>query len=126
MAAVEVREAPQQPQDAERRTYLNAEHTVKLWLLTFDHKRIGVLYLIGVTAFFLVGALFAALVRLELTTPAGDLLSADMYNKMFSLHGIVMVFFVLIPSVPATLGNFLIPLMIGARDVAFPRINLLS
>lgn len=125
MAAVEVRETPQ-TQETERRTYLNAEHTVRSWLLTFDHKRIGVLYLISVTLFFVVGAIFAALVRLELTTPAGDLMSASMYNKIFSLHGIVMVFFVLIPSVPATLGNFLIPIMIGARDVAFPRLNLLS
>lgn len=125
MAAVEVRETPQ-TLEPERRTYLNAEHTVKSWLLTFDHKRIGVLYLISVSIFFLVGALFAALVRLELTTPAGDMMSASMYNKIFSLHGIVMVFFVLIPSVPATLGNFLIPIMIGARDVAFPRLNLLS
>jgi cytochrome c oxidase subunit 1 len=125
MAAVEVRETPQTP-GAERLTYLNAEHTVRSWLLTFDHKRIGVMYLIAVTVFFLLGALFAALVRLELTTPAGDLMSADMYNKMFTLHGVVMVFFVLIPSIPATLGNFLIPIMIGARDVAFPRLNLLS
>src|SRR5215813_10470232 len=125
MAAVEVRETAQTPA-VERRTYLNAEHTVRSWLLTFDHKRIGVMYLIAVTSFFLLGALFAALVRLELTTPAGDLMSADMYNKAFTMHGVVMVFFVLIPSVPATLGNFLIPLMIGARDVAFPRLNLLS
>src|SRR5215470_10389089 len=125
MAAVEVRETPQTP-EVERRTYLNSEHTVSSWLLTVDHKRIGVMYLIAVTGFFLVGALFAALVRLELTTPVGDLMSADMYNKIFTMHGVVMVFFVLIPSVPATLGNFLIPLMIGARDVAFPRLNLLS
>ncbi len=125
MAAVEVRETPQ-TSEIERRTYLNSEHSVSSWLLTFDHKRIGVMYLIAVTGFFLVGALFAALVRLELTTPAGDLMSADMYNKAFTMHGVVMVFFVLIPSVPATLGNFLIPLMIGARDVAFPRLNLLS
>src|SRR5215831_7887483 len=125
MAAVEVRETAQTPA-AERLTYLNAEHTVRSWLLTFDHKRIGVMYLIAVTFFFVLGALFAALVRLELTTPAGDLMSADMYNKVFTLHGVIMVFFVLIPSVPATLGNFLIPIMIGARDVAFPRLNLLS
>jgi cytochrome c oxidase subunit 1 len=125
MAAVEVRETPQ-TYEPERRTYLNAEHTIKSWLLTFDHKRIGILYLVAITTFFLVGAIFAALVRWELMTPEGDLMSADLYNKMFTLHGVVMVFFVLIPSIPATLGNFLIPLMIGARDVAFPRINLLS
>jgi cytochrome c oxidase subunit 1 len=126
MAAVEVRTTPPQTTKAERLTYLNVEHTVRSWLLTFDHKRIGVMYLIAVSVFFVIGAIFAALVRLELTTPAGDLMSADLYNKMFTLHGVVMVFFVLIPSVPATLGNFLIPIMIGARDVAFPRLNLLS
>jgi cytochrome c oxidase subunit 1 len=125
MAAVEVRE-PSATLEAPRPTYLNTSHTVASWLLTFDHKRIGVLYLVAVTAFFTVGALFAVLVRLELMTPEGDLMSAMTYNKVFSMHGIVMVFFVLIPSVPATLGNFLIPIMIGARDVAFPRINLLS
>ncbi|MBI3245861.1 MAG: cbb3-type cytochrome c oxidase subunit I [Deltaproteobacteria bacterium] len=125
MAAVEVHDTPEL-QEPERRTYLNAGHTLSSWLLTVDHKRIGIMYLIAVTSFFLVGALFAALVRLELTTPAGDLLSADLYNKAFTMHGVVMVFFVLIPSVPATLGNFLIPIMIGARDVAFPRLNLFS
>src|SRR5215510_12223187 len=125
MAAVEARETT--PTTVTPRvTYLNHDYSVKSWLLTFDHKRIGVLYLIAVTAFFLIGAFSAAVVRLELTTPAGDLLDADTYNRFFTLHGVVMVFFVLLPSVPATLGNFLIPLMIGARDVAFPRINLLS
>jgi cytochrome c oxidase subunit 1 len=125
MAAVEVRDtAP--TLETPRATYLNSGHTVKSWLLTFDHKRIGILYLLGVTAFFVVGALFAALVRLELLTPEGDLMSSATYNKVFTMHGVVMVFFVLIPSVPATLGNFLIPIMIGARDVAFPKLNLLS
>ncbi len=106
--------------------YLNAEHGLKSWLLTRDHKRIAVLYLIGVTFFFAVGALFAAAVRLELLTPAGDLVEAETYNKLFTLHGIVMIFFFLIPAIPATLGNFFVPIMIGARDLAFPRINLLS
>ena len=109
-----------------RRNYLNAQHTVASWLLTVDHKRIAVLYLVSVTAFFLLGGLFAAGIRLELLTPKGDLMQADTYNKFFTMHGIVMIFFFLIPSIPATLGNFLVPMMIGARDLAFPRINLLS
>ncbi|HWX93945.1 MAG TPA: cytochrome c oxidase subunit I [Terriglobales bacterium] len=110
----------------ERETYLNREYGIKSWLLTVDHKRIALLYLIGVTFFFFVGGFFALLVRLELLTPAGDLVQADTYNKLFTMHGQVMVFFFLIPVIPAVLGNFLIPIMIGAKDLAFPRINLLS
>src|SRR4026209_817156 len=106
--------------------YLNNGHGLKSWLLTRDHKRIALLYLASITAFFVVGGLFAMLVRLELLTPAGDLLAAETYNKMFTMHGVVMVFFFLIPSIPAVLGNFLIPIMIGAKDLAFPRINLMS
>lgn len=109
-----------------KRNYLNNEHGLLSWLLTADHKRIAMLYLVSITAFFFLGGAFAGLVRLELLTPAGDLLAADTYNKMFTMHGIVMIFLFLVPSVPATLGNFLIPIMIGARDLAFPRINLLS
>ena len=109
-----------------REHYLNISHRVKSWLLTVDHKRIGILYLIAMTVFFVVGGAFATLVRLELLTPKGDLMSAETYNKMFTLHGVVMVFFFLIPSIPATLGNFLVPLMVGARDLAFPRLNLMS
>ena len=96
------------------------------WLLTYDHKRIGILYLMVVTTAFFLGGLFATVIRLELATPAGDLLSADTYNRMFTMHGVTMVFFVLVPAVPAVLGNFVIPLMIGAKDVAFPKLNLLS
>jgi cytochrome c oxidase subunit 1 len=109
-----------------RVNYLNVKHTVASWLLTKDHKRIGILYMVVVTLAFLLGGIFAALVRLELTTPQGDLLSADSYNRMFTAHAVFMVFFVLIPVVPAILGNFAMPLMIGAKDVAFPKINLLS
>jgi cytochrome c oxidase subunit 1 len=109
-----------------RHSYLDAPYGVKAWLLTKDHKRIAMLYLISITIFFAIGGVFAAAVRLELLTPRGDLLSADTYNKMFTLHGVIMVFFFLIPSVPATLGNFLIPIMCGTKDLAFPRINLLS
>lgn len=110
----------------EEKNYINAEHGLKSWLLTQDHKRIALLYLLSVTVFFIVGGLFAALIRLELTTPAGDLLDSNTYNKVFTAHGVVMIFFFLIPSIPAILGNFLLPLMIGAKDLAFPRINLLS
>jgi cytochrome c oxidase subunit I len=106
--------------------YLNEEYGIKSWLLTQDHKRIAILYLLTTTFFFMIGGCAAALIRLELLTPAGDLVAADTYNKLFSIHGIIMVFFFLVPIAPAVFGNFLIPLMIGARDVALPRINLLS
>jgi cytochrome c oxidase subunit I len=108
------------------RHYLNERTGVASWLLTTDHKRIGLLYLFSITGFFFLGGLFALLVRLELLTPAGDLMTSDVYNRMFTAHGVIMVFFFLIPSIPATLGNFLVPLMIGAKDLAFPKINLLS
>lgn len=104
--------------------YLNSTVGWKSWLLTRDHKRIAVLYIISTTIAFLVGALAAALVRLELVTPEGDLMNSEHYNRMFSAHGIVMVFAFLVPAVPATLGNFLVPLMVGAKDLAFPKINL--
>nr|MBA3912932.1 cbb3-type cytochrome c oxidase subunit I [Terriglobales bacterium] len=111
---------------AERSNYLNDEYGIRSWLLTTDHKRIALLYLVSITFFFFVGGFMALLIRLELLTPAGDLVQADTYNKLFSMHGQVMIFFFLIPSIPAVLGNFLIPMMIGAKDLAFPRINLLS
>jgi len=106
--------------------YLNVRYGVRSWLLTKDHKRIALLYLMAITGAFFVGGFFALGVRLELLTPAGDLLRAETFNKFFSMHGIIMVFFFLIPSIPTVLGNFLLPLMIGARDVAFPRLNLAS
>jgi cytochrome c oxidase subunit 1 len=106
--------------------YLNNGHGLASWLLTRDHKRIALLYLVAVTGFFAIGGFFALMVRLELLTPASDLVQPDTYNKMFTMHGVVMVFFFLIPSIPAVLGNFLLPIMIGAKDLAFPRINLLS
>jgi cytochrome c oxidase subunit 1 len=109
-----------------RRHYLNADYGIRSWLFTTDHKRIALLYLFSITFFFALGGLFAVLIRLELLTPAGDLMTSDTYNKVFTMHGIMMVFFFLIPSVPATLGNFLIPMMIGARDLAFPKLNLAS
>lgn len=109
-----------------RTDYLNIDYGVKSWLLTTDHKRIALLYLASITVMFVLGGTFAGLIRLELLTPAGDLVEADTYNKLFTMHGIIMIFFFLIPSIPAVLGNFLIPMMIGARDLAFPRLNLLS
>ena len=95
------------------------------WLLTKDHMRIGILYLVLVTAIFFVGGIFAFLMRLELLAPEGDLFTSDPYNKLFT-HGIVMIFLFHIASIPATLGNFLLPIMLGAEDLAFPRLNLLS
>ena len=108
------------------KNYLNAEYGLKSWLLTLDHKRIALLYLFTTIFFFVIGGTAAALIRLELLTPAGDLVASDTYNKLFSIHGIIMVFFFLVPIAPGVLGNFLIPLMIGAKDVALPRINLFS
>jgi cytochrome c oxidase subunit 1 len=109
-----------------RESYLNSEYGLKSWLLTQDHKRIALLYLFTTTFFFVIGGVAASVIRLELLTPAGDLVASDTYNKLFSIHGIIMVFFFLVPVAPAVLGNFLIPLMIGARDVAFPKLNLFS
>ena len=106
--------------------YLKHGWDLKSWLLTTDHKRIGLMYLVSITVMFAIGSLYAGLVRWNLLVPDGSHMSAEAYNKAFTGHGVVMVFFFLIPSIPATLGNFLIPLMIGAKDLAFPRINLLS
>jgi cytochrome c oxidase subunit I len=113
------------PRGEVRTNYLNADYGWKSWLFTTDHKRIALLYLFSITAFFFVGGIFAGLMRLNLTEPDG-IFQHDTYNKFFTMHGIIMVFFFLVPSIPAVLGNFLIPIMIGARDLAFPRINLLS
>jgi cytochrome c oxidase subunit 1 len=109
-----------------KKNYITSEHGLLSWVLTADHKRIAMLYLISITFFFFIGGAFAGLIRLELLTPQSDLVAADTYNKFFTMHGIIMVFLFLVPSVPATLGNFLIPIMIGAKDLAFPKINLLS
>jgi cytochrome c oxidase subunit 1 len=111
---------------AAQQDYLNVDYGIRSWLFTKDHKRIALLYLHTITFFFFLGGIFATLIRIELLTPAGDLVSSETYNKLFTLHGVMMVFFFLIPSIPATLGNFFLPMMIGAKDLAFPRINLLS
>ncbi|TCM14378.1 cytochrome c oxidase subunit 1 [Novosphingobium sp. PhB165] len=107
-------------------SYLADGHSLRSWFLTTDHKRIALLYLVSITFFFLIGASAAALIRLDLLTPQADLLTNEGYNRAFSIHGIVMVWFFLIPAIPNVLGNFLVPIMIGARDLAFPRLNLLS
>ena len=104
--------------------YLTEKWSIRSWLFTTDHKRIALLYFASITVFFFVGGLAATLIRLHLVTPNGAFLQPDIYNRMFTMHGIVMVWFFLIPSIPATFGNFLVPLMIGAHDLAFPRVNL--
>ena len=110
-----------------REGYLGNDYSLKSWLLTTDHKRIGLMYMASISLFFFIGGAAATLMRMELLTPKGDVLSSpDAYNRLFTMHGVVMIFFFLIPSIPAVFGNFLIPLMIGARDLAFPRLNLLS
>ncbi len=106
--------------------YLEHGRGILSWLFTLDHKRIGVMYLIAILASFFLGGIFAMLVRTELFTPGQTIMTADTYNKMFTLHGAVMIFLFIIPGIPATLGNFVLPLMLGAKDVALPRLNLAS
>lgn len=108
------------------KTYLNEQRTLRSWLLTTDHKRIGLLYLFSILFYFTIAAIAAAMMRMELITPAGDMVTSATYNKLFTIHGTLMVWFFLIPSIPAVLGNFVVPMMIGARDVAFPKLNLAS
>jgi cytochrome c oxidase subunit 1 len=107
-------------------SYLTDGSTLRSWLLTTDHKRIALLYLFTITAFFFIGGAAAALMRYNLLTPEGMIHSPETYNRLFTLHGVIMVWFFLLPAVPVTLGNFLVPLMLGARDLAFPRLNLVS
>src|SRR6266404_766947 len=116
----------QDPVAIERPNYLNEEYGWKSWLFTTDHKRIAILYLISVTVMFVIRGLAATIIRLNLMTPYGELVNADTYNKLFTMHGVIMVFFFLVPGIPAVLGNFFLPMMIGAKDLAFPRLNLLS
>lgn len=110
----------------EKKNYLNNGSSLSSWLLTGDHKRIALLYLVSITFFFALGGIFAGIVRLSLISPSDHMISSETYNKMFTSHGIAMIFFFLIPSIPAVFGNYFIPIMIGARDLAFPRLNLLS
>ena len=106
--------------------YLTFTRGFRSWALTLDHKRIGVMYMTAVLASFFVGGIFAILLRTELLTPGRTIVSAETYNQFFTLHGAIMVFLVIIPSIPAALGNFVLPIMLGAKDVAFPRLNLFS
>jgi cytochrome c oxidase subunit I len=99
---------------------------IKSWIFTLDHKRIGLMYLASVLFFFFVGGLFALGIRYELFSPGRTMVSAEQYNRMFTYHGVIMVFLVIIPSIPAAMGNFVLPMMLGAKDVAFPRLNLMS
>ncbi|HET7369973.1 MAG TPA: cbb3-type cytochrome c oxidase subunit I [Gammaproteobacteria bacterium] len=125
MSAVTVPDVKRPPHFPEEH-YLNNSFSLKSWLTTTDHKRIAWLFFVALTFMFLIGGAAATVMRLELLTPAGDLVSDGSYARLFSTHGIVMVWFFLIPSIPNTFGNFLLPMMIGAKDMAFPRINLLS
>jgi len=108
------------------RNYLNSDYGWRSWLFTLDHKRIALLYMVSITFFFVIGGFFAVLMRIHLIEPQGALVQPETYNKLFTLHGVIMIFFFLVPSIPAVLGNFLVPLMVGARDLAFPKVNLLS
>ncbi len=108
------------------KNYLTEKQGILSWLLTTDHKRIAILYTFSITVLFFLGGFFALLMRLELLSPRSWIVSPETYNKLFTMHGIIMVWFFLIPSIPNTLGNFLIPMMIGAKDLAFPKINLAS
>ena len=112
--------------DKTEKNYLNEKQGILSWLLTTDHKRIGILYTFSITGFFFLGGFFALMMRLELLSPRNWLVSRETYNKLFTMHGIIMVWFFLIPSIPNTLGNFLIPMMMGAKDLAFPKLNLTS
>lgn len=114
------------PEESPKKHYLNSETGIWNWMTTVDHKKIGLMYLASVAFFFLVGGLLALLIRTELLTPARSFIDADVYNQVFTLHGAIMIFFFLIPSAPAALGNFILPLQLGAKDVAFPRLNLAS
>jgi len=118
--------APQAKHPLPPVNYLNVNYGIRSWLLTTDHKRIALLYLVSVSVMFLIGGVAATLMRLHLITPHGTLVQPEAYNKLFTIHGVVMTFFFMIPAIPAVLGNFLVPMMIGAKDLAFPRLNLLS
>ena len=106
--------------------YLNCDRGWKSWAFTLDHKRIGIMYLAGILLCFLLGGIMALLIRAELFTPGKLYLTEDKYNEFFTLHGAIMTFLFLIPSIPAAIGNFMLPIMVGAKDVAFPRMNLAS
>ena len=125
--ATEVANAPSHHEGPDpNENYLKAGRGVWSWMTTLDHKRIGVMYLVAVILAFFMGGMFALLIRLELLTPGRTIMGAATYNRVFTLHGAIMVFLFIIPSIPAALGNFILPIMLGAKDVAFPRLNLMS
>jgi cytochrome c oxidase subunit 1 len=126
MSSVATATKPEEQGTGTQLNYLNCETTAASWFNTRDHKRVGLMFLAAVTLFFIVGGLFAMGVRLELTTPGRTIMSPNAYNKAFTIHGIVMIFLFMIPAIPSGFGNFVMPLMLGAKDVAFPRINLAS
>jgi len=115
-----------EPEENPEKHYLNEETGIWAWLTTVDHKKIGIMYLCSITFFFFVGGIMALLLRTELWTPAKTFIEANTYNELFTLHGTIMVFLFLVPAVPAALGNFILPLQLGAKDVAFPKLNLFS
>ncbi len=131
MSTLNAPAAPAYATAVDTRNYLKASYGPVSWLLTLDHKRIGVMYLVGISVMFLLGGIFALLVRTTLlfannAEAVDPLITAELYNRFFTLHGAIMVFIVIIPGIPAALGNFVLPIMLGAKDVAFPRVNLLS
>ncbi len=129
MSTAIVPEAPashEHPEPEEHLSYLKDGYSIWSWLFTVDHKRIGVLYLVFLTIFFAIGGTFAGLVRLNLISPHGAIMDNDTYNKTFTAHGVVMLFLFLIPSIPGMMGNFFVPIMIGAKDMAFPKLNIAS
>lgn len=129
MSSAIVHEAPashEHPEPHEHVSYLKDGYSIWSWLFTVDHKRIGILYLVFLTIFFAVGGTFAGLVRLNLISPHGAIMDNDTYNKTFTAHGVVMLFLFLIPSIPGMMGNFFVPIMIGAKDMAFPKLNIMS
>src|SRR5215475_9100177 len=109
-----------------KKSYLNDGTTIRSWLLTVDHKRIAIMYLVGTTFGLFLGGIFAMVLRLELLTPGPTIIEALTYNRMFTLHGLVMIFLFMIPAIPGVFGNFFLPIMLGAKDVAFPKWNLTS
>ena len=117
---------PSEPSDGGRDNYITHTSGIGSWLFTLDHKRIGIMYMVAILTSFLLGGIFAILIRTELLTPAKTIVEADTYNKIFTLHGAVMIFLFIIPGIPAIMGNFVLPIMLGAKDLAFPRLNLFS
>jgi cytochrome c oxidase subunit I len=122
----EIHASHEHPEPHAHPSYLQDGYSIWSWLFTVDHKRIGILYLVFLTLFFAVGGMFAGLVRLNLISPTGAIMDNDTYNRTFTAHGVVMLFLFLIPSIPAMMGNFFVPIMIGAKDMAFPKLNLAS